>query len=755
MLAIYKYTLFKYFKSYSTWVIMAFSAIVIGFIIGGMLPFLFIDVAKPNAAKIYSKTVILTVAGITVFLGIFSAIFAGFKSATMFKDEVENGTFLVLISKPMKRSEIIFGKWFALQTLLLMYSVVSVLALCTGISIFDNGSQISGLKAMGIGNLKTEIWYAGIFIFIILYLTALIFSSLGIMISTKLSTGSTIGIIIAIGVYIPISGLIGMFIRKPEAYPVSNQQVISDIAHKSIDNEFEHNKLVSQLYPDLKNKVDQFFSTTDSTDIYNLAVSADQKDNYKNFFWLDVDYQFKLLSSYAYESLIPEEYVSVLQSSSSLQGAMQTPEEVESTGLVRAKDYYNKIEKFITNFSEISDDLNQLLAWKHLLNMQPVTVKDVVAFFFSNESNGLIVSGKESELIDNLNTETKDGNFSFDKLQSLFVKYASYFNEPKQAIRTFLKWVTTSENRDDSNFLIKDDYLVKVHKSRLNDLDGIIWQAYNYFDKSQTWQIHSAYPQALFDELKKHYSSDIVSFLQEVHREFKDPKYIVRSDDGTENDDFRYIDFKLYKKWISLLFLQEVDPQTGKVKYPMRNAISYDITTNRLDSNGELLFDDQLLRASILKADFWQHVRAQLKKDNKMNEVRVFIADTDQIYQILHPIVTFIIKGDIAKSSFPNVEIQNRHLSELRKTIQGSDYDAVNRIKRSVYNDSTQDPMTNLAQADLSSLEYVLSGMVDHQVVTYSAKPYANRDVVLSIYVIIAVALVPITYFVVKRQDFR
>lgn len=296
--------------------------------------------------------------------------------------------------------------------------------------------------------------------------------------------------------------------------------------------------------------------------------------------------------------------------------------------------------------------------------------------------------------------------------------------------------------------------MIKFRKSALNDLDRLTLEAYNYFEKTPTYPIHSNYPQALFDGLKKHYSPSVVSFLQEFHREFTDNKFVIYSADGTENDDFRNIDFKLYKKWISLLFLQEPDAN-GKVEYPIRNILSKDLATNRIDNQGELLFDNQSLRASIFKESFFETVRDQLKQDGKLSEANTFTTGTNQIWKVLNPVVSFVIKGSIAKSSFPNVEIPDRHLSELRKVIQGTDYDPVNRVKIGVYKDSTQDPITNLSYNDVSSLEYALSGMVDHQVVTYSSKPYVDRDVILSVYITIAVTLVPITYLVVRRQDFR
>lgn len=755
MKAIYKYTILKYFKSYSTWVIMAFSAIVIGFIIGGMLPFLFIDVTKQTAAQTYSKAIVLTVAGITVFFGIFSAIFAGFKSATMYKDEVENGTFLVLISKPMKRIDILFGKWLALQTLLLMYATVSVLFLCFGVMIFDNGSQIPELNAIGFKSLKTSIWYAGIFMFLILYLTALIFSSLGIMISTKLSTGTTIGIIIAIGVYIPISGLIGMFARKPEAYPISVQESSLQTVEKIIQARLESNPLIEEMYPNLKQKTSDFMNNQDVTNLYNKALSADQKDSYHNLYWLDFDYQFKLLSSYAYESLIPQEYIETIRGQTgSLQNAMSTPQSISKLNVVNAKNYFTGVQKFVDGFNEISDDLVQLFAQKMFLELQPININDLVNFILTPEAQGLVKPGQEMTLIDNLKNSNIKDNFSIEKLQQLLKDNENSFTDISKTIKVFLQWAITSSNRDETDFLIKDNYKFKVSKSKLTDIEHLIWEAYDYYEDGSKYQVNSNYPQAMFDDLKKHYSAEVVNFLQDYHKEYFDSNYAVWSDDGkTESDDFRYVDFKIWKEENILLYIKDTDA-SGKVKFPIRNINSTDILNEHFDSNNKKIIDEQFVHAKLYASNYWRALTTELKKDGDSTVIPIVNSAQGSIAAFTLPITTFILKGGIANNSFPDVDVQNRHLSEMRKLIDPG-YDSVKKYNTLKYSDISEDPISNLSATETDSLEFALSAMLNHQGVTYESKPYANRDVVLGIYTAIALGLLPLTYWVVRRQDFR
>lgn len=755
MLAIYKYTLFKYFKSWSTWVVMAFSAIVLGFLIGGMLPFIFIDVTKHNAAQIYSKAIVLTIAGVTVFFGIFSAIFAGFKSATMYKDEVENGTFLVLISKPIKRSELIFGKWFALQTLLIIYSCTSVLALCSGVMIFDNGNQIPGLKSVGIGSLKASIWHAAIYVFLILYITSLIFSSLGIMISTKLSAASTVGVVIALGIYIPISGLIGMFVRKDEAYPVSREETTSKFVEDRLFSEMKSNPLIEMMYPNLKTEASDFFNSTDATKIYNQAVYSGQEDSYKGLFWLDVDYQFKLLSSFAYETLIPEKYVSALQNSSVIESAMQTPQAVIATTNTKAIDFFKQIEKYIDNFSKVSDDLVQMIAWKNLLELQPLSTKDIATFMSSNESQGLIVKGKESQLIKEIANIDLSKNFNLDMLQQFLKNNADCFNDVKTTITTFLKWAVTTDKRDDTNFLIKDTDKIKIAKSRLSDIDTTTWQAYAYNDKKTKYQIHNEYPKEFFDDLqnKFNFSSDLVDFLRELNHEIYDKNYEYIADDKSVSSDFRNIDFKLYKKWMIMNFLQEHDATTGIVKYPFRNMASEYIYKNRVDSNNETIIDDSYIRGFSWQIGFWHFINDQAMTNKKPEIAKVVNSTEGLIMKMLSPISSFLLK-DARHFNVPDVDIQARHIVDIRKSLDPG-YSSIEKYNTTKYKSPLEDPLTNLSTDDLASLELSLSAMIDNQMVQYKTEPYADRKVLLGVYAAVAILLVPVTYLVVRRQDFR
>ncbi len=165
----------------------------------------------------------------------------------------------------------------ALQTILITYAFISVLCLCIGVAIFDNGQEIVELKALGIKSLQSSIWYAAVFIFLILFLTSVIFSSIGIMLSTRLSTGTTIGMTIAVGVYIPISGLLSTFARKPEVVPVSRTLAALQTLKTTFDHELASNPLLAEVFPDLKN-ISQQLTVMATDEIYSNAMKTGDTD---------------------------------------------------------------------------------------------------------------------------------------------------------------------------------------------------------------------------------------------------------------------------------------------------------------------------------------------------------------------------------------------------------------------------------------------------------------------------------------------
>ncbi len=315
MFPVFKYTLKKYAVAKSTWIITALSVIISG-VIGGYLPFSLINTSHSDAYQTYGIISTVIVSSITAMLSIFISIFSGFKAASMYKDEVEDGTFLVLLSKPHTRRQIIFGKWLALQAISLIYTFITILAFIIFVSVFDSGDEIHGLAENGISTLSSKIFEIGGIMWAILIVMSLIFSSIAILLSTKLSVGGTVGAAISMGIIIPVSSLIAIFTRtvpyeklyNPEP---SKLQITLQGAKRAIESE--------PTIPDVERKVIQDIidgATKDLGDftdaitkspisIYNLGISTDDTDTFRAAWVIDFNFQVKRLAAIAAEKATP------------------------------------------------------------------------------------------------------------------------------------------------------------------------------------------------------------------------------------------------------------------------------------------------------------------------------------------------------------------------------------------------------------------------------------------------------------------
>lgn len=308
---IYKYTLTKYAKAWSTWVIVAISMILV-IVLGGFVPFKF---ANPKTPTVYAVICVSIVAAITSFLSIFTSVFAGFKSATMFKDEVEDGTFLVMLSKPVSRGKIIFFKWLALQTAIAIYTLIVAISFLIAISIFDTGDKLNStgeLTSFGIKTLRSQILLISLALWAILFIVALIFSSIALLLSTKLSVGTTIGISIAIGVIIPVTSLVGTFTSKPAYKSISNNatKTIDTILGSQLVSQSDELKQIAAATgkADLITKLQSLnHNLTDNPKtLYGLGLATNDKDTFKFAQAFDFNYQIQKLSEFSSEQAIPE-----------------------------------------------------------------------------------------------------------------------------------------------------------------------------------------------------------------------------------------------------------------------------------------------------------------------------------------------------------------------------------------------------------------------------------------------------------------
>ena len=372
MFSIYKYTFKKYLKSPSTWVIVALSVFIAGFL-GGYLPYTQIATNKTNSATEYGISMMMIVSAITSFLAIFVSVFAGFKSATMFKDEVEDGTFLVILSKPISRNKIIFGKWLALQTAMLGYTFLTVLTYGLITLISDNGSKIEGLSRLGIHTITSQIFIVSMIIWGILMVVGFIFTSIALLLSTKLSVGATIGISIGIGVIIPVTSLVATFTVKPEfvtstngdpfAFENSFGQIKKGILEETHSKNTKNNELISSL-----DSLEKIYGTAfakiskDKSGLLNLGVNVGGKDSFKYAWVADLNFQIQSLAGFASNKMVPEALRPILQSSSTSKAPMmstKTTKRINGGDKWTAASLSQEIKEEVDALHKVEDDFNK------------------------------------------------------------------------------------------------------------------------------------------------------------------------------------------------------------------------------------------------------------------------------------------------------------------------------------------------------------------------------------------------------------
>lgn len=296
MLAVYRAQMIKYFKSVSTWLITLFGVIIV-VLISALMPNMAINKDKPNAYIEYIGIAHILLPVIISSLVTFITIFSGFKAATMYKDEVENGNFLVLLSKPINRSKIILMKWLALFTLIVIHVFVISFSYVISVYSTDVGRHfIDEIKVISEKTLTDTVWQDFILMFGILILISLLFSSITLLITTKFSMSSSIAATIGLGVWIPISSVFGTF-TQIDAYSKVNSNYFSTI--KSVLKASEKlDENVKNLYKPLLDEVNKFnLVRKDNKNLFNVAFSTGSNNSFHYTKFFDFDFQTKVLSN--------------------------------------------------------------------------------------------------------------------------------------------------------------------------------------------------------------------------------------------------------------------------------------------------------------------------------------------------------------------------------------------------------------------------------------------------------------------------
>lgn len=365
---IYKHSLRKYVRSWSTWIILGI-AVIIAFFLAGMLPYRLINPEKTSKES-YTFTMLASISGSTAFLATFASVFGGFKSATMYKDEVEDGTFLIMLSKPQSRTKIILYKWLALQTINAGFAFIVAFAYMMAQYAFDNGNKIEAIRGQ-FTTMRDSAFVISSVIFGVIFVATLIFSAIGLLISTKTSVGATIGVATALGVVIPITSLIGTFSKSPayqriESNDLSVFQNTFDYYSRALES-FSNADTNNQLPPTFKQAVTDLsenYVTVDSilkdskTNMNKIGISTgNSKDSYQTLWVFDLNFHFTQLAAFASDKFTEDIDTSVLTGIAAASRSSGAP---GANSYTVAKDTNNSFTK-LTTFNDKSKELGKRL----------------------------------------------------------------------------------------------------------------------------------------------------------------------------------------------------------------------------------------------------------------------------------------------------------------------------------------------------------------------------------------------------------
>lgn len=213
---------------------------------------------------------------IIIFNTVFSGIFAIIKSLNVFQDCLTDGTELLVISKPISRNQILFGKFSFIFAIGIIYSLLNTIFIAIGFSIVGL-SNYSNANASIFGNLGASL------------LSFFIFAVISISISLKFS-GKTARLL-PFGVLLTSSIITIIFSQVSSFFSFPTQDMTKKI------QEYLNNQLVS-------NKIQ--YQSNDVTKItLNTPPLSYYQNESKSYFYIDrFDFETNVTSGswYLYSS---------------------------------------------------------------------------------------------------------------------------------------------------------------------------------------------------------------------------------------------------------------------------------------------------------------------------------------------------------------------------------------------------------------------------------------------------------------------
>ncbi len=201
------------------------------------------------------------------------ALFASFKSVQLFRDEINEGSLLLVISKPISRKKLLIYKWLSLITIFVIFILPILLTQTILVSIYIKYPPAQHLIILGA---LGELFVATIFF--------CLFSSIALIISLRLGVKSVIGLAFGATLLVVISNSIQTYTYKPQ-FTIINSSNTNENMHYSNGNPFTTQWNVANN-DSTKTKVPLVYSKT-----------SDKKPLFNKLWPLDLNYQISQMSN--------------------------------------------------------------------------------------------------------------------------------------------------------------------------------------------------------------------------------------------------------------------------------------------------------------------------------------------------------------------------------------------------------------------------------------------------------------------------
>jgi ABC-type transport system involved in multi-copper enzyme maturation permease subunit len=164
----------------------------------------------------------------------------------------------------------------ALFTIIALYVVVLISFYIFLVFLIDPGNQIANLD---IPPIKDQIFVIGLILMGIVLMLTLLFSSIALILSSKISSSATIALVAGLGAIIPITGLIPTFTNKQSQTMITNP--VSPLDATTIPRD-KTISFIEQIIQDPNLNKTNILNLFKEVSTYSEKIENDKENNYIN-----------------------------------------------------------------------------------------------------------------------------------------------------------------------------------------------------------------------------------------------------------------------------------------------------------------------------------------------------------------------------------------------------------------------------------------------------------------------------------------